>query len=59
VRVVVIAPAGSHIAAGAMLRLTVPDTRQADAYSAFALDVASAAYAQRPLTGYLLVVAKP
>jgi hypothetical protein len=59
VRVVVIAPVGSHIAAGAMLRLTVPDTRQVDAYSAFALDVASASYAQRPLTGYLFAVAKP
>ncbi len=59
VRVVVIAPVGSHLTAGALLRLTVPDTRQADAYVARALDVASATYAQRGLTGYVLTVVKP
>jgi hypothetical protein len=59
VRVVVIAPVGSHLTAGVLLRLTVPDTRQADSYVARALDVASAAYAQRALTGYTLTVVKP
>jgi len=59
VRVVVIAPQGSHLTAGALLSLTVPDTRQVDAYVARVLDVASAAYAQRAVTGYALTVVKP
>ena len=59
VRVVVIAPQGNHLTAGALLRLTVPDTRQVDAYVARTLDVASAAYAQRAVAGYTLTVVKP
>lgn len=58
-RVVVMAPQGSGLATGALARLTVPDTRQVGAYAAFALDVASRTYAQRPVTGYVLTVAKP
>ena len=51
VRVLVIAPQGSRLAAGALLRLTVPDVRQAGSYSAPPLDVASATYAQRQASG--------
>ena len=59
VRVLVMAPAGQHIPAGAVLRLTVPDTRQVDSYAARALDVASTTYAQRAVSGYTLTVVKP
>lgn len=59
VRVVVIAPRGSALAAGALLRLSVPDTRQAASYAAIVLDAASATYAQRPASGYTLTVVKP
>jgi hypothetical protein len=59
VRVVVIAPVGSALAAGTLLRLTVPDTRQAGSYVAKVLDVASATYAQRATAGYVLSVVKP
>jgi hypothetical protein len=59
VRVVVMAPQGSHLAPGAVLRLTVPDTRQAASYAARVLDVASAGYLQRTTTGYSLSVVKP
>jgi hypothetical protein len=59
VRVVVMAPLGAHLAAGALVRLTVPDVRQVGAYVAGVIDVASATYAQRPVTGYVLAVVKP
>ena len=58
-RVLVIAPVGGHLAAGALVRIAVPDTRQAASYVARPLDVASTAYAKRPVTGYLLTVAQP
>ena len=59
VRVVVIAPQGAHLTAGALLTLSVPDTRQVASYAARALDVASTTYAQRAVTGYVLTVVKP
>lgn len=59
VRVVVIAPRGTVLAPGTILRVTVPDTRQAASYVARVLDVASTSYAQRPMTGYMLTVDKP
>jgi hypothetical protein len=58
-RVLVIAPQGAHLAAGALARVAVPDTRQASSYTARALDVASTLYAQRLLTGYQLTVVQP
>ena len=59
VRVLVIAPQGSHLGAGALVRVTVPDVRQVGAYAARVLDVASTAYAKRATTGYALAVVKP
>jgi hypothetical protein len=59
VRVLVIAPQGAHLVAGTLVRLRVPDVRQAGSYVARVLDVASTAYAQRPATGYGLTVVKP
>jgi hypothetical protein len=59
VKLLVIAPQGAHLAAGALVRVTVPDVRQAGSYSARLLDVASTAYAKRPTTGYVLAVVKP
>jgi len=59
VTVLVMAPRGQHLLAGAIVRVSVPDTRQVDAYLARPLDVASTAYLQRALTGYTLAVAKP
>ena len=60
-RVLVIAPQGGHLAAGTLVRVVVPDTRQAGSYSAVPLDVASTTYAARavPFTGYQLAVVKP
>jgi hypothetical protein len=59
VRVVVMAPQGAHLSSGALLRVVVPDTRQAGAYSARLLDVASVTYRQRATTGYALSVVAP
>jgi len=58
-RVLVIAPQGGHLVAGALVRVAVPDTRQAASYVARPLDVATTAYAQRPVTGYQLTVVQP
>jgi hypothetical protein len=58
-RVLVIAPQGGHLAAGALVRIAVPDTRQAASYVARPLDVATTAYAQRLVTGYQLTVVQP
>jgi hypothetical protein len=60
-RVLVIAPQGHQLTAGALLRVAVPDTRQAASYSAVALDVASTTYAARsiPFIGYQLTVVAP
>jgi len=57
--VVVIAPQAGHLAAGALVRLSVPDTRQAATYRTTVQDVAAASYAQRAVTGYVLTVVKP
>lgn len=59
VKVLVLAPQGGHLTAGALVRVAVPDTRQAASYTARPLDVATTAYAQRPVTGYQLTVAQP
>ncbi len=59
VRVLVMAPQGSALAAGAVARVTVPDTRQVASYAAQLVDVASTTYAKRVLTGYALTVVKP
>ncbi len=59
VRVLVLAPQGSHLAAGPLVRVMVPDVRQTGAYAARVLDVASTGYAKRATTGYLLTVVKP
>jgi hypothetical protein len=59
IRVLVIAPQGGHLAAGALARVAVPDTRQAASYVARPLDVATTLYAQRPVTGYALTVVQP
>ena len=58
-RVLILAPLGGHLAAGALVRVAVPDTRQATSYVAHVLDVASTAYAQRALTGYGVTVVLP
>ena len=58
-RVLVVAPQGGHLTAGALVRVAVPDTRQAASYVVRPLDVATAAYAQRSVTGYLLTVVQP
>jgi hypothetical protein len=58
-RVLVIAPQGGHLAAGTLVRIAVPDTRQASSYVARPLDVATTLYAQRPVTGYTLTVVQP
>ena len=57
--VVVIAPQGGHLTAGALVRLSVPDTRQASSYRTTVQDVAAVSYAQRAATGYVLTVVKP
>jgi hypothetical protein len=57
--VVVIAPQGGRLAAGALVRLSVPDTRQAASYRTTVQDVAATSYAQRAVTGYALTVVKP
>jgi hypothetical protein len=57
--VLVVAPQSGHLAAGALVRVAVPDTRQAGSYVARPLDVASTAYGQRAVTGYVLTVVKP
>ncbi len=59
VRVLVIAPQGSHLVPGALARVAVPDTRQSGSYSAIPLDAASTSYVQRATSGYLLSVVKP
>ncbi len=59
VRVLVIAPQGSHLTAGELVLVTVPDTRQVAAYAARLLDVASTAYVERVTAGYALQVVKP
>jgi hypothetical protein len=61
-RVLVIAPQGGHLTAGVLVRVAVPDTRQAASYSAVALDIASTTYASRgmpPFAGYQLSVVAP
>lgn len=58
-RVLVIAPQSGHLAAGPLLRVSVPDTRKADTYLATVQDVATTSYAQRSVSGYLLTVVKP
>jgi hypothetical protein len=58
-RVMVIAPQGGHLTAGALVRVAVPDTRQSASYTARPLDAASTAYAQRVVTGYQLTVVQP
>jgi hypothetical protein len=57
--VVVVAPQAGHLAAGALVRLSVPDTRQAASYRTTVQDVAATTYAQRAVTGYALTVVKP
>lgn len=60
-RVMVIAPQGGHLTPGTLVRIAVPDTRQAASYSAVPLEVATTAYATRniPLTGFQLTVVQP
>ena len=58
-RVLVIAPQGGHLSAGALVRVAVSDTRQAASYVARPLDVASTLYAQRPVSAYQLTVVTP
>jgi hypothetical protein len=57
--VVVVAPQAGRLAAGALVRLSVPDTRQAASYRTTVQEVAAASYAQRAVTGYALTVVKP
>jgi len=59
VRVLVIAPQGSHLVAGELARVSVPDTRQVASYAARVLDVASTGYLDRATAGYALQVVKP
>ena len=59
VRVLVMAPQGSSLAAGPLVRVMVPDVRQVSSYAARVLDVASTSYAKRATTGYALAVVKP
>ena len=61
VRVLVIAPQGGHLAAGALVRVAVPDTRHVGAYTARPREVASTVYALRDtlFTGYRLTVVQP
>lgn len=59
VRVLVVAPQSTRIAAGTILRISVPDTRKAATYAALAQEVASTAYASRGSTGYVLTVVAP
>lgn len=58
-RVVVVAPQGTHLAAGSVARVSVPDTRRAEAYGAVVQEVASTSYATRAAAGYVLTVVKP
>jgi hypothetical protein len=59
VRVVVIAPQSGHIAAGTILRISVPDTRKAATYAALVQETASTSYTSRPASGYVLTVVAP
>lgn len=57
--VVVVAPQAGHLAAGSLVRLSVPDTRQAASYRTTVQDVAATSYAQRAVAGYSLTVVRP
>jgi len=58
-RIVVVAPAGSGIAAGEVARINVADTRAVGAYSVRLSDVAAANYAAGDTAGISLSVVKP
>lgn len=57
--IAVVAPQGSALAAGELLRVSVPDTRKAGSYAAIPTQVAGADYQLRDAGQYSLVVAKP
>ena len=57
--VVVIAPAGSGLAAGEVARLRVDDVQQASGYAARVLDAATSAYAIGDTSGVTLSVGRP
>jgi len=57
--VVVVAPAGSGLAAGEVARIRVDDTRKATSYAARVLDAATSSYANRDSAGIVLTIVRP
>lgn len=57
--VVVVAPAGSGIAAGELVRIRVNDVQKAGSYAARVVDAATAAYGIGDTAGVTLSVVKP
>ena len=57
--IAVIAPQGSVLLAGEIVRLAVPDTRNAGSYKTALTDVAASDYSVGDISGITLTVAKP
>lgn len=59
VRVAVVAPRGSSLVAGGLVRLSVPDVGRAGSYTATASEAADAGYALQSTASFVLSVVKP
>lgn len=58
-RLIIVAPQGQTLAAGAVARMQVPDVRQASQYRATTAQAASSTYAVLPGSSYSVTVVRP